>query len=317
MEAKNAQKSKTEDALSSMEAETGARGMAKEESQTELDALTKQVEADKKFIENTIKDLANKKEEWKDRSELRTGELAAVSKAIEILYSDDARDLFKKSFSSQGLFFLQMDATTTRRIRAADVIRRTSSKSHDRRLTALAFRLAGRAGGHFDEVTKSIEEMVKNLKKEEASDKEIKETCEKDRMEDMRKAVMTSRTIDEHSDAIMKLEAEIEQINAEIKEKQEQIASIEKEVEEATKNRAEEKAEFVQSQKDDEAAGKLVKMAQGVLEDFYKESGLMLVQRRKMEPVVAGEAPPPPPATWDSPYGGKTGESSGIVAMLG
>merc|ERR1719324_1127651 len=159
--------------------------------------------------------------------------------------------------------------------------------------------------------------MVETLKKEEASDKEIKETCEKDRMDDMRKAVTTSRTIDEHSDTIMELEAEIEQINAEIKEKQEQIASIEKEVEEATKIRAEEKADFVQSQKDDEAAGKLVKMAQGVLEDFYKESGLMLVQKKKMEPVVAGEAPPPPPATWDSPYGGKTGESSGIVAMLG
>merc|ERR1719238_505597 len=118
---------------------------------------------------------------------------------------------------------------------------------------------------------------------------------------------MTSRTIDEHSDAIMKLEAEIEAINAEIKEKQEQIASIEKEVAEATKNRAEEKAEFIQSQKDDEAAGKLVKMAQGVLEDFYKESGLMLVQKNKMEPVVAGEAPPPPPPTWDAPYDGKTG----------
>merc|ERR1719247_646349 len=87
MSAKTAQKAKTEDAASSMEAETGARGMAKEESQTELDALTKQVEADKKSIENTIADLANKKEEWKDRSELRTGELA-VSKAIEILYSD-------------------------------------------------------------------------------------------------------------------------------------------------------------------------------------------------------------------------------------
>merc|ERR1719316_1904179 len=109
MEAKNAQKSKTEDALSNMEAETGARGMAKEDAQAELDALKAQVEADKKFIEQTTKDLATKKGEWKDRQELRAGELAAISKAIGILYSDDARDLFKKSFSSQGLLFLQVE----------------------------------------------------------------------------------------------------------------------------------------------------------------------------------------------------------------
>merc|ERR1719379_1888637 len=71
------------------------------------------------------------------------------------------------------------------------------------------------------------------------------------------------------------------------------------------------------SQADDKAAVKLVKMASGVLEDFYKDNGLALVQKKKMEPVVAGEAPPPPPTTWDSPYGGKTGESNSIVAMLG
>merc|ERR1719217_1011794 len=45
---------------------------------------------------------------------------------------------------------------------------------------------------------------------------------------------------------------------------------------------------------------------------------MSLVQKRgKMEPVVAGEAPPPPPTTWDAPYGGKTGESQGIIAILG
>merc|ERR1719265_668237 len=58
-------------------------------------------------------------------------------------------------------------------------------------------------------------------------------------------------------------------------------------------------------------------MASGVLENFYKESGLALVQKKKMDPVVAGEAPPPPPATFDAPYGGKTGESQGIIAILG
>merc|ERR1719181_1115817 len=41
----------------------------------------------------------------------------------------------------------------------------------------------------------------------------------------------------------------------------------------------------------------------------------MFVQN-KMDPVVAGEAPPPPPTTWEAPYGGKTEEATGIVAIL-
>merc|ERR1719359_1544026 len=35
-----------------------------------------------------------------------------------------------------------------------------------------------------------------------------------------------------------------------------------------------------------------------------------------MDPVVAGQAPPPPPTTWEAPYGGAQGESTGIIAML-
>merc|ERR1719454_779130 len=58
--------------------------------------------------------------------------------------------------------------------------------------------------------------------------------------------------------------------------------------------------------------------AKEVLENFYKENDLVFVQKSK-QPVTgmkAGEAPPPPPATWEGGYGGKTGESMGIVAIL-
>merc|ERR1719265_446013 len=53
-----------------------------------------------------------------------------------------------------------------------------------------------------------------------------------------------------------------------------------------------------------------------VLSRFYEENNLVFIQKKEMEPVVAGEAPPPPPKTWEEPYGGKTGESNGIVAIL-
>merc|ERR1740122_346070 len=87
MEAKGAELTAAEEALEKMEKENGARGMSKAET----------------------------KAEWKERQALRMKEQEAISKAISILHSDDARDLFKKSFESQGYLFLQMQEQDHRR----------------------------------------------------------------------------------------------------------------------------------------------------------------------------------------------------------
>merc|ERR1719171_2163995 len=104
--------------------------MSKQESQDEVDALKKQVSNDEKFIKQTEQALADKKKAWKVRSDLRAGELAAISKAIYILHNDDARDLFKRSFDSQ---FLQVTQTTNRAMaqraeKAFDAIRDAASR---------------------------------------------------------------------------------------------------------------------------------------------------------------------------------------------
>merc|ERR1719230_1376752 len=111
MEGKQGQLDAAREALNKMESENGAKGMSRQDAEDELKALKKQVENDTKFIAQTEKALAEKKKSWKVRSELRAGELEAISKAIYILHNDDARDLFKKSFASQG-FFLQVDQTS-------------------------------------------------------------------------------------------------------------------------------------------------------------------------------------------------------------
>ena len=73
--------------------------------------------------------LQNKKEEWKVRQALRSGELAAMSKAISILHSDDSRDLFKKSFSSQDKTFLFLqESMTTQAIRKTAAIKESEHR---------------------------------------------------------------------------------------------------------------------------------------------------------------------------------------------
>jgi hypothetical protein len=270
--------------------------------------LKEQISDDEKYIAQVEKSLAEKKEEWKTRSALRTGELAAISKAISILSSDDARDLIKKSITSQGYSFFQ-DGQGTKRSTAADTLH--AAAAGDRRLLSLSAKVA--APSHFDDVISAIDNMVETLGKEEASELLKKEGCEKDRMDDTRAAAVASRTMDEHTEAIMTLEAEIKELEAEIVEKQEEAKKTQEALDQATRLREDEAAAYAIAKKDDEDAAKLVLDAKAVLEKFYADNSLMLAQ----QPFgAAGEAPPPPPKTWEAPYGGKTGEQSGIIATL-
>merc|ERR1719313_440383 len=107
MTSKNSQLSAAQDALSGGEGEGAARTLAADEAQEEVDALTTQVTNDEKYISQAEASYADKVDEWKERKRLRTEEIASISKAIEILASDDAKDLMSSSFKSQGNFFLQ------------------------------------------------------------------------------------------------------------------------------------------------------------------------------------------------------------------
>jgi len=189
--------------------------------------------------------------------------------------------------------------------------------THSRHLSSLITHLA--AGGHFDQVIEAIEKMVLLLKGEEADDLKQKETCEQDRAKDTRDAIVASREIDEMTDLITSLNEEIDELTRSIKDRNDQVEAIKKELAEAKKIREDENKEFLASKADDKAAKKLVDMSISVLQTFYKDNGLMLTQRQTagQPAVVAGEAPPPPPATWDKPYGGRTEESTGIIAVLG
>jgi len=308
-------------ALNDMAAENGAKGMSKEKAQEEVDALKAQVANDEKYIEQVSAELAAKKEEWKDRQALRAGELAAISKAIEILSNDDARDLMKKSFSSHDKSLLQLGSSSAsalmlqRGSNAAAALLAAGKQASDARLSLLASRLS--SGSHFDDVISAIDKMVGTLEAEEASDLEKKETCEADRAADTKDAQVNSRSFDEAHDEMVRLTGEIADLSAAVKEKQEQIAEIVKELAEAKEIREKENAEYLESKADDKEASATVLRSKAVLEKFYQENDLVFMQGKKQPFNSAkGEAPPPPPPTWEAPYGGATGESQGIIAIL-
>merc|ERR1719456_1214757 len=61
------------------------------------DDTEKQMKADTEFFDQTKAACESKHEEWTVRKEMRDQELEGINKALEILTSDEARELFAKS----------------------------------------------------------------------------------------------------------------------------------------------------------------------------------------------------------------------------
>jgi len=259
--------------------------------------------------------------EWKERKRLRTGEAAAVSKAMAVLTSDDARDTFSSSQKSQNAFFLQEEeAVSCHRARAVSKLRETAAKHNDMRLAALAVLTQQSAKGHFDAIVESIDKMVSDLQAEYEEDLKTKETCEADRMSNTKIAKQNAQNMDDQTALIARKQAEIDTKQKEVEDIVAHVKELKLQMEEAQINRRKEKVEYANAKADDEAASALVQKSMDVLAKFYTDEALAFVQVRSMASVQQqkpGEAPPPPPSTFSQPYGGATGESNGIQSIMG
>jgi len=327
MGSKNSQLSAAQDALSGGEGEGAARTLAADEAQEEVDALTTQVSNDEKYISQAEASYADKVAEWKERKRLRTEEIASISKAIEILASDDAKDLMSSSFKSQGNFFLQEQqarSTGCQRKRATKVVhklRDMAAKHSDPRLSALAVSVHNHAQthGHFDKIVAEVMKMVSDLHEEADEDLKTKETCEADRMSNTKTAKKSAQSMDDETALINRKKADIEAMQKEIAGIVAHIKELKLQLEEAMIQRTKENVEYKAAKADDEAASVLIGKSKDVLEKFYADNGLALAQTQvaqRQPEVVAGEAPPPPPTTWADPYGGNKGSTNGIISLL-
>jgi len=328
MGSKNSQLSAAQDALSGGEGEGAARTLAADEAQEEVDALTTQVSNDEKYISQAEASYADKVAEWKERKRLRTEEVASISKAIEILTSDDAKDTMSSSFKSQGGFFLQVQDAGCKRKRATKVVhklRDMAAKHSDPRLSELAVRVHMHAKGHFDKIVAEVMKMVSDLHEEADEDLKTKETCEADRMSNTKTAKKSAQAMDDETALINRKKADIEAMQKEIAGIVAHVKELKLQLEEAQIQRTKENVEYKAAKADDEAAAVLIGKSKDVLQKFYTDNGLAMVQTGShaaqqsgsaQPEVTAGEAPPPPPTTWSEPYGGNKGSNNGIQSLL-
>lgn len=293
--------------------EAAARNKARTESQDEVNDLTTANTDDERFVSQTQTTCAAKKTEFELRKEARKEEIASIREAISILRSDDARDTFKKSFSSQS--FVQLESMSPKIALAATKIRQMAGTNL--RLQALAESLA--RSGHFGAVIAKIDTMVVNLAAEQDQDLKDKQDCDKQRKDESVKAKDYSKQIDAADARIEELKADNARLQAEIKDTEAEIADAQEQKRQATSQREAEHADYLVAKADDQQGAALVQQAHDVLQSRQQALAATangpdsLLQRRQMP---GGEAPPPPPETFGGTYTGAKGETNGILAIL-
>jgi predicted nucleic acid-binding Zn-ribbon protein len=332
MTAKKEQLGSAKQALLDKTGEKGARAEALATSEEELKDLQAQNERDTGYVADTEATCKERAEQWSERKRLRAEEIASIQEAIGILRSDDARDTFKKSFDSQGLFFTQIEAVrhmNNARSKALGKITELAAK--DARVAMLVAKLTNfelkedppaevDEADPFVEIIKMIDDIILDLEKEEADDLATKDRCEKERMDTTQEAKMVAKEIDTNVETMDRLTSEIDSMNKTVQDIIVEISELELELKDARMNREDEHKEYGAAKFEDETAVGLIGDAMAALQKFYDDNGLLqlkVARRSGQEPfVAAGEAPTPPPSTWEGDYGGAKGESTGVLAML-
>jgi len=233
---------------------------------------------------------------------------------------------------------------------------RNSALRQDRAgLDLLTLALVGKKSlseGGFEKVIKMVDTMVEVLKTEQIDDNHKKEYCNSqfDFADDKRKAL--ERTVSQEENAIATAKDAIATLVEEIAALEAGIKALDKSVAEATEQRKQENAEFKELMASDAAAKEVLVWAKNRLNKFYNpkmykappkreltreerifvsnggtppptappggiaSTGIIaLVQTSSSSSASLKDAPAPPPETWDA-YAKKSGESTGVIAMI-
>merc|ERR1711865_926213 len=131
----------------------------------------KSLSADEQFLSMLKEKCSMTDSEWEERQKTRQLEMEACSKALAVLSSDDAHDLFTKTFN-----FVQKESAmhSERRTQASRVLSAVAQKLQNPRLATLTMRVKLDA---FTRVKKAIDDMVAQLTKEKEDEIKHKDFC--------------------------------------------------------------------------------------------------------------------------------------------
>jgi len=291
--------------IDKMQGENSGSVKSLADAKEDLTLMREQRAADVKFLSDLNLQCKDLDRQFDTRTEARMTEVKAVTEALDIIQSDDARALFQKNVES----FLQVSDSTSKsqmmaRSRSARVLLEASKllqspdfgdllsayqkaftpfekKPHEQ-LASVAVMVQLDT---FKAVKKACDDMIKDLKAEQQVEVNTKSNCKGDLGVNEKETYTTSEELADIQDKIESLEDKITKLEDEIKEMQDQVKDMNIQIKQASLDRKKENEVFQQAVSDERAVQKVLSMAADRLKEVYKSPGGAFVQQDPVSPV--------------------------------
>merc|ERR1719424_942535 len=277
----------------------------------DLAQTTADRDEDQKYLDDTTALCTQKTSDFESRQKLRADEIAAISKAIEIIGSQAVAGSGDKhlpalmQLKKTALAQLRSNQMNPAQEKVVSFLNEQARKSGSRLLSELA--LSAQANP-FVKVKKMIKDLMVKLMEEGTSETKHKGWCDTE-------LTTNKQTRDKKTADINELESDIEDLTATIAALTQSIADLTAAVKELdaamaqeTEERSASKAKNTQTIKDAKAAQVAVEQAMAVLKDFYaKAAGATAFAQQP-----ASDAP----ETFEKPYQGLGASGGNVVDFL-
>lgn len=262
---------------------------------------------DQKYLAEVKATFAQKQGAFEENQKVRTEEILALEKAVEILSGGSvagAADKHLPGFvqSAQAVSLVQLGSAQERsklKNRVAEFLQSRGTSLSSKVLSLAAVEIAG---SPFTKVIQMVKDLIARLEEEAEAEAGHKAFCDEELHKNKKKR-------DLKSSEVAVLEAKIEQLDAEIKQLAKHIAElVQAQAEltaamlEATKNREVEKEENEATIKDAKEALVAVDAALAVLKEFYAKQGAFLMLKKQVPEMAA--------------YKGQQGSTGGVIGMI-
>mmetsp|Transcript_136524 Transcript_136524/g.265559 ORF Transcript_136524/g.265559 Transcript_136524/m.265559 type:complete len:687 (+) Transcript_136524:139-2199(+) len=281
---------------------------SKAEAERSLTDTLKARASDTKYVDDLVVTCEKKATDFVKRQALRSDELDAIQKAIEIISGDSVTSSVGKLGLIEGdvaedtevsLAVLHSELQSRARLRVASYLRSRAADIDSPVLSVLALHVGS---DPFGKVKKLVHDLIVRLMAEANEEADHKGWCDSE-------LATNEQTRREKTKAVEALHAEIDSLEASVAKLNEDSAALSKAVaelnaavEQATRLRQAEKAKNQQVTDDAKAAQTAVTQALAVLKNFYAKAG---------EATALLQAP----RTFSKPYKGQD-MSGGVIKML-
>jgi len=242
-----------------------------------LDSTTTDHAEDTETLSQLDTECFEKKDSFDEKQQLRSEEIVAIAKAIEIMQSPDVTgnaDKHLPAFIQKGTALAQLRAS--HRSSPDDAKREALDfiKTEGRRLksTSLSMLAEKMSSNPFAKVKKMIDDMITKLINEENEESTQKGFCDKELGENKISRTKLQEDIDDLMAKNEENQAKISDITKTVSDLTKELLDLRTAMSEATNLRSEEKAKNEATIADAKAAQVGVRSAMAVLKDFYTKA---------------------------------------------